>query len=485
MAPDLQPRSAASRVCVAVLAGLIVGCRDGKNKSQPAADVAPHHPPTATAPAAVRSTPASANNEPPAATQPAATQQIFRREDDRVVQNSQRLQGSGIHRYESERLILYSDLPAETIGPLPRYADRLFEKLTLYFGPLPASRSGSPFQATGCLMKDPEPFRRFGLLTDRVPPFEHGRHLGYEFWVNDQESDYYRRHLVLHEFTHCFMACVTGTADAPPAWYMEGMAEYFATHRVTADGIRFGIIPENKTDYPGLGRITFLNQAARQGQIHSLAGVLQLPPEDPGLYPWSWAACWVLATHPATADGFRAIGTHLTRRQFETRLAQLLQPQQQQLEAEWYWIIDRLCDGFQMDLAATRYASGKTLGAGESARVRVSANRGWQSTEVATTAGAKYRLSAAGQFVVGAQPEPWVCEAQGVSVRYVRGHRLGCLMATIFRPADPRSLAAEFPIADGREIDGGDGVLYLRINDEMNSLRDNSGELAVTVQRIE
>ena len=49
--------------------------------------------------------------------------------------------------------------------------------------------------------------------------------MGAELWLHDQPTAYYRRHLLLHEGTHVFMASFLGGCG--PGWYMEGTAELF------------------------------------------------------------------------------------------------------------------------------------------------------------------------------------------------------------------------------------------------------------------
>ena len=54
--------------------------------------------------------------------------------------------------------------------------------------------------------------------------------MGREFWLFDQPTDYYVRHLLLHEGTHVFMVSFLGGCG--PGWYMEGTAELLGTHRL-------------------------------------------------------------------------------------------------------------------------------------------------------------------------------------------------------------------------------------------------------------
>ena len=85
------------------------------------------------------------------------------------------------------------------------------------------------WRMTGFLMKDKARFAERGLLPGDLPPFAHGYSRGRNLWLYEQPSDYYRRHLLLHEGTHGFMNTILGGCGPP--WYMEGMAELLGTHR--------------------------------------------------------------------------------------------------------------------------------------------------------------------------------------------------------------------------------------------------------------
>ena len=78
-------------------------------------------------------------------------------------------------------------------------------------------------------MKSRERFESAGLVSPELPQFPNGWAQGDQLWFFDQTSVYYRRHLLLHEGTHAFMAALaSGTG---PPWFSEGMAELLATHR--------------------------------------------------------------------------------------------------------------------------------------------------------------------------------------------------------------------------------------------------------------
>ena len=134
---------------------------------------------------------------------------------------------AGIHKLSSRRLVLYTDLPlGDEIRRLPGIFDQAFPQWCDYF----RVRAPAAWQMTGFIMKDKARFQSTGLLPADLPHFLHGFSRNNLLWLYEQPSDYYRRHLLLHEGTHGFMNTVLGGCGPP--WYMEGMAELLATHRL-------------------------------------------------------------------------------------------------------------------------------------------------------------------------------------------------------------------------------------------------------------
>ena len=450
------------KTALVTFAALMVGSTSMENKAQAETPIVPATKPT----------------------QPSEPQKVYRRTDDRVVVNPQRLTSSKIRKFESKRMVLYSDIEDQNLAAsIPKLADALFERLTEYYGALPPSRQGGEFQTTGYLMANKSAFQSLGLLTDRVPQFENARHLKYEFWANAQDFEYYTRHLVLHEFTHCFMTCVTGSTNAPPPWYMEGMAEYFATHRITKDGPVFGVMPENKKDYQGFGRTTFINRAVASGTGHRLAKVMQVKPTDPAIYPWSWAACWFFTEHPKYGPSFRRIGNHNSYASFMQKFAPLVGNDSAKLEIRWHEFINQLVDGYDLTRGAVTMSNCKPLVIGGSTKFVLQANQGWQSTGVQLEANAIYTVQLAGRFQVNDKPKPWMSEPNGVSIQYVQGKRLGCVLGAIVQLTDRDSLSKAMEIGSNKELQNKTGDLYLRINDAMNSLANNAGTATATITR--
>lgn len=454
--------------------------------------------PSSQPPAAVRSEsqPPSSERvvvqaEPPPLS--AAPQTVFRPDDQRPVLDDTRLATLGIRRYESRRLVLYTDLAADLAQPLPPLIDAAYDALCEYFGPLPPARDGREFQMTGYLLCDEQRFREAHLIPEDLPAFEHGRHRRNEFWIRDQEFDYYRRHLLIHEATHCVMTYLPDTRA--PVWYLEGMAELFGTHRVRPEGtFEWGTMPDTPEHFAGLGRITLIRQEFAQDRALRLNEVMALKPEEylaPAPYAWSWALCHFLARHPRYRDRFRELGRYLQGTQFESALRDRFAADERDLETEWALFTVNLQYGYDFERAVIEFIPGQPLTASQPQReVVVRTDRGWQSSRVLLEAGQQYEVTATGRFTLAQQPKPWLSEPQGVSIRYFDGSPLGELQGCLRREArssgDPESMLKVLSIGRSRQFTAPiTGTLYLRVNDSWSELADNTGEVQVSIRRVE
>ena len=478
---------------------------NGCERSAEMGETTPSPPaiPAAASPLEAVHTPAAPESMPSAMPQPVSpsaeepapaplVQKIYRPSDTRPRRDDARAEEFGIRKYASQRLILYTDLDPEIAEPLPALIDRVYETWVDYFGELPPDREGTPYQMTGYLIDQPQRFVEAGMLPEGPPMFRFGRHLGAEFWMNKMNSDYYRRHLLIHEATHCFMTATL--QQYPPRWYLEGMAEYFGTHRLHPDGtVTFGVMPEQSDEFPGLGRIELIQQQLVQQQFASLSRLGTYSPADwdqplPVPYAWSWAICLFLDQHPRYQDRFRQLGQHMEGNDFLRFLDEHFAPEKDLLEAEWSEFSRRLVYG--MDVAANAFQthSGPLQSLETPVRVSVEAAKGWQSTGLLIPAGITVSIHASGEVILDQQPRPWVSEPQGISIRYAAGEPIGRLLAAVLSPSDPE-MPSTFPITpigqSGTLSSQRPGELWLRINDLGNGLTNNSGTYEVEIRRSE
>lgn len=417
----------------------------------------------------------------------------FRAPDRRPKHDDEKLAAEGIHRYESKRLILYTDIDPEIAATLPTIADQLHDALVDYFGPLPPDEQGVEFQVTGYLIRDEATFRELKLL-EGVPTLLHGKHVANRFWMREQEQNYFRRHLLLHEWTHCYMTYMPG--PIPPVWYMEGMAELFGTHRLKPDGsIEFRILPAEGEDVAGWGRIASIHRDCAEGRSLTIRGVYDLPHEaffKPDAYAWSWALCQFFDSHPRYAARFRALGQHLHDGQFPAKFHEAFAHEERNLSTEWTLFEFQLQPGYDTARAAIEFRQGKHLSEREPLQTTVQAARGWQDVGLRVEMGDVLEITATGRFTLADDIKPWISEPQGISIRYFNGVPLGRLLACL--DADPSEGTEEaqqkhllhiVPIGKSARLTmPAKGRLLLRLNDAWDSLSDNEGSADVTIRRV-
>jgi hypothetical protein len=371
--------------------------------------------------------------------------------------------------------------------------DEAYLALVEYFGPLPPDREGTTFQLTGYIMADQELFRRAGLLPEDLPYFGHGRHRGAEFWMNDQPTDYYRRHLMIHEATHCYMLILPGSWA--PVWYLEGMAELFATHGNDADGkTHFRVMPPRKNAFAGLGRIEIIQNAVRTGKLLAPNEIARLRPDEftaNDAYAWSWALCHFLDAHPRYRQRFRQLVSHLTRRQFRRNFRKSFNAELASLWTEWPLFAAGLEHGYDLERAVIDFRPGEPIvAAAEPTTLDITTDRGWQSSGILVEQGQPYQITATGRFTLAEKPTPWISEPQGVSIFYSGGHPIGLLLAAV-RSGDPagggsqESMLQVIPVGRKRQLTAhATGTLYFRVNDFWSDLANNTGTVQVAVRKL-
>ena len=157
-----------------------------------------------------------------------------------------------IRRLTSTHLTLYTDLPSSPeVDALPQLFDQAFPQWCAYFGIDPAQHAN--WRVRGYLMCSREAFAAAGFIPGNLPDFASGYSISDSIWCLDQSSEYYRRHLLLHEGTHAFMHSLVGGVG--PAWYAEGMAELLATHLLVDGKLKLNYFPTVRVEVSKWGRI--------------------------------------------------------------------------------------------------------------------------------------------------------------------------------------------------------------------------------------
>lgn len=398
----------------------------------------------------------------------------------------------GFQRVSGEHIDVVTDLPLDdSVRELKDIFDAAMPHWCRVFRVDPAEADS--WRATAYIMVARERFAKAGLLSEKLPPFPHGYQMGNELWVVEQASLYYRRHLLLHEGTHWFMARKFGSSGPP--WMMEGLAEWLATHRWHDGQLQMGIIPRARNDFPLWGRISLIQQQTADGLAPSLETILRYDNrahQSAEAYAWSWAAVIFMIHNPSTKATFEKIfdgkAASGKLRDDDSSTRQILRSIQNRLplvRAEWSAMLTGLDYGFEpsRELVSLDHRS---QGLDKSVTVTVDASKGWQTTGLKVVQGQTIKITAKGRYVIGTEGKPWICEPAGVTLRYHQGQPLGKLIMAIAAPMDKKPEFSEtlpiVPIGSETTITASSaGHLLLRINETGADLDDNSGTFSVTL----
>lgn len=397
-----------------------------------------------------------------------------------------KIAAAGIRKLTGQHLILYTDLPEtnEEVQKLPRIFDLAVAEWARYFEIDPAKLND--WKLVGYLMESKARFQGAGLYTSDLPDFPNGFHKGSRIWLYDQPSDYYRRHLLIHEGTHAFMS--RWLDGVGPPWYSEGMAELLGTHEWDGQQLKLGYNPPDKALVPYWGRVKIVRDefAANRGltllDIFRYDGQAHLKNEA---YGWCWAATSFLNQHPRAREAFLALKHKSGDRsiEFSKQFHEQLKPHWADIAEDWQLYVYQLDYGYDVARAAVVRGPAVPLPAA-GATVEVVADRGWQSSGFELVRGKTYEITAQGRYQVASQPKPWPCEPGGITIEYHQGHPLGKLLAAV-GTASISPLANPEPIGLAARIQPRrSGILYLTLNDSPAQLADNSGHATVTIREV-
>ncbi len=394
----------------------------------------------------------------------------------------------GIRQITGKHLKLWTDVPSSAaVDELPQVFDAAVEQWAQYFGVRPGLTVD--WQVQAFLIRERSKFEALGLLPVGHHDFLNGYALGNELWLDEQPSEYYLRHLLLHEGTHSFMLAFLGSAG--PGWYMEGVAELMGTHRWAEDELELNIFPANRDEVPQWGRIKLIREANAAGSALSLGQVLSIDNRQAlttDAYAWTWALCKFLDSHPDYGKQFRKLSRLVQRPDFNSRFRKLFHQEWDDLNVEWPAFVAALDYGYDTERMAMEHSTASTVE--DTASTTIQTDQGWQALPWLLKGGHQYQITASGRYRIANDGQPWPCESGGVTIRYHEGEPLGILLG-VLRPVKTRrdgSTDFAHPLVIGVEKTINvpfDAVLYLRVNDSPAELSDNGGTIRVKIDRLE
>jgi hypothetical protein len=432
-----------------------------------------------------------------------------------------RLKAGGLRKLTGKHVTLYTDLPSKpAIDELPEVFDQAYPQWCEFFRVDPKEQAA--WHMRGFLMgeKSRRKFEDLDVIPPQVPDFRAGYMLNYEFFMYEQQSDYYRRHLMLHEGTHGFMWTLMGACTSP--WYAEGTAELLGSHLWEKGKLMLRQFPRSREETAYHGRIKLVKacfaeqRAAALNDIVAAAFDLHAGPatdkERQEGYAWCWASSAFLDGHRRYRERFNLLCSSMrTPGAIPGTFRTWYEPDWDDLMEEWQVFVSGLEYGYDMERNAIAFERGAPLPA-VGANVAVQADRGWQSAKLTLEAGKTYELTATGRVMLGEvvpadRPQAIESEPDGITIRYHHGLPLGALLAAVRLEKEERDrltprtheeqakLSQEDaaalrisallrPIVIGRAAritPKFSGTLYLKINDSAAELADNKGALQVRV----
>jgi hypothetical protein len=406
---------------------------------------------------------------------------------------------NGLYQIQSKYLTLISDSPIDDSGrALATIFDLAIPEWEKTFGVSITDRQAA--QVTAYWMFDRQRYVELGILSPEDNFFRHGYQFEDRLFLMNQPSQYYSRHLLLHEGTHWFLWKYAG-GNGPP-WYCEGLCEWMGTHRWDGRSLQLGVMPELPSEFPYWGRIKMIREDLGGGSAPSLKEVLNYHDTAHRVdapYAWSWAAVLFFANHPRYRDDFEKLYQNQSDAAKNVTVSAIESWAEDwpKLEFEWELFVRQLDFGFDLSRASFFFPEESWKPLGQSTSRTISAASGWQSTGILCQADQPIELTPKGRVIVkAAQPakqEPaWQSEPQGLTLEYFEGKPLGQLVGWIApipsnssetrlfeTPIDTFSIDRQMKIRPKHS-----GILLLRVNESPTSLDDNQGDYQLQISPL-
>ncbi|MGL4593819.1 MAG: hypothetical protein ACRCUY_03715 [Thermoguttaceae bacterium] len=417
--------------------------------------------------------------------------------------NEDALKKEGGRRLDGKHIALFTDLPASTeIDAYPDYFDKMVGLLCDLFQL--KKENYENFHVEVFLIDNIDRFKSSGAVR-QVPKLRTGYELRGRIWLLNQSSDYYRRHLFLHEGVHAFMEYAFGNWGDP--WFREGIAEVAATHLIENNAREFSLklchFPSTANELSRWGRIEILQNDLKINGKKTLRDIFALKGDDyyeNEAYSWSFAFAAFCFNHPDYRDAFlqtsRALAT-LDRSPLSLADAFLLKLQiahpetkknilESRLQNDWDDFQKNICYNYDFENTLISYNIEPVEQLSQEIAVDVISNRGWQSSGIRLEKGKSYFFTASGRFEVAENSEKWMAEANGITISYNNGKPLGILIAALIpEEASPSDeIGFFYPIEIGTQKTWTppiSGTLFFRINSPASNLHNNNGKVHVQI----
>jgi hypothetical protein len=392
------------------------------------------------------------------------------------------------HRAAGQYIRLVTDVPPEEASVLVVSFDTAVKQWAKFYEL--DLKTLDDWAVDALVMRDPSAFQKAGMIPEGVPDFPFGYAQGDDVFVKAQPSEYYTRHLLLHEGSHSLAFHLFDGAG--PTWFMEGTAEYLSTHRGAAGDTKVGVIPKDRNEVPYWGRFKAIASLRDNHQLPTIETVMQYQPNllgDVPTYGCAWSAVHLMHAYPEYRPLIlkSAQQGQKTSFVFNRLLRQDIDPQWPIFSARWRLWTETIDYGFDPDRHRTELSIKDPMWDGKPREVSIAADLGWQSCGVRIPAGKSVTITASGKITLANKPKPWDCYPPGVTLEYHRGKPLGQLIAIVLPNVIPEGETLppleRITIGDQATIQCKEASwIALKVNDGPGDLADNRGDYKVRLQ---
>ncbi len=338
----------------------------------------------------------------------------------------------GIREYRGQHIVLLTDVaPTEEVADLTTSFDAAVSHWADLFQVDPEKIRD--WKVAAYIMTNRQRFENAGYVNPLVRQFREGHQEGDLIFCNEQPSAYYRRHLLLHEGVHWFMEKALGGWG--PGWWMEGIAEWQATHRWDGRNIKCGVMPVSGNELPYWGRLKWIREDLVSNQAPSLPVLFQRAKDlhrFDSTYAWSWMATTFFANHPRYREQFMdRLRAPTDNSDALTRdVLSWIGDDMQIVQAEFNLFVAELDYGVEpmtviFDLKQAIKTSAEHIYAPE---LEIRGDLGWQVCASQLNPG-KYQVEASGSIQIDHSDFGTIkSEPQGVTLQYYRSKPLGQLI---------------------------------------------------------
>jgi hypothetical protein len=268
-----------------------------------------------------------------------------------------------------------------------------------------------------------------------------------------------RPEVVRHEAVHAY--CHQTFGRIGPVWYSEGMAEMGHYWKEGDPSVRV----EQR-------EIHFLSANPPKSLADTLSRS-QVTGDSWQNYASRWALCHFLVHDPNYAPQFLSMGRGILTGK-DISFDQTYGATARELWFEYRFFLQHIGRGYRVDLCSwdwnKKFAG---LRPGHTLTATIKAGRGWQPTGLTVAPGMRYEYSATGNCRIASRYK--AVDANGDD--HGRGRLVGVLM-------NDYRLSAEFDLGGQGSLQlPAAGDLYLRCRNAWNELTDDSGGVAISLQR--